>query len=191
MKAKIDPSSGAMLPDKAVRKDGRRASAPVVSSAHLAAGRSPALSEVEFGLNLAAMAYQRWMVRCMAAAGMPGLSPLEVLVLHTVRHRDRPKRFADIMLVLDIEEIHLITYVIRKLTSAGLVTVTRAGKDRLISTSPSGVALCARYHEIREDLLVSAIGAVGPGDAMLSEMAALLRGLSGTYNQAARAATTL
>ncbi|MGC9272009.1 winged helix DNA-binding protein, partial [Acidiphilium sp.] len=187
----IDRSKNATPVGKTNPEGGRRDRAPVVSSAHLAAGRSPALSEVEFGLNLAAMAYQRWMVRCMAAAGMAGLSPLEVLVLHTVRHRDRPKRFADIMLVLDIEETHLVTYVIRKLTSAGLVTVTRAGKERLISASPTGVDLCARYREIREDLLVSAVEATGPGDAMLSQIAALLRGLSGTYNQAARAATTL
>lgn len=164
---------------------------PVVSSAHLAAGRSPGLSEVEFGLNLATMAYQRWMVRCMAAAGLPGLSPLEVLILHTVRHRGRPKRIADIMLVLDIEETHLVTYALRKLTGAGLITVERAGKEKLVGASPEGVALCARYAEIRERLLVAASAATGPGEAALNQVATLLRGLSGTYNQAARAAATL
>ena len=71
---------------------------PVVSSAHLAAGAFPALSEAEFGLILAGHAFQRWMVRCMAAAGMPGLSPIEVLILHTVHHRGRPKRQAEILL---------------------------------------------------------------------------------------------
>ena len=62
----------------------------VVSSAHLAAGASPGLSELEFGLTLAMRGFERWMVRCMAAAGVPGLSPMDVLILHTVRHRDRP-----------------------------------------------------------------------------------------------------
>ena len=178
-------------PDRAHDDVATRDGAPVVFSAHLAAGRSPALSEVEFGLNLAAMAYQRWMVRCMAAAGMPGLSPLEVLILHTVRHRDRPKRLADIMLVLDIEETHLVTYVVRKLAKAGLVTVERAGKEKLIRASDAGVGLCTRYGEIRDHLLIAAVEAAGPEDAMLSRTATLLRGLSGTYNQAARAATTL
>src|SRR5690349_10270658 len=77
-----------------------RQESPVVSSAHLAAGAAPALSEAEFGLILAGQAFQRWMVRCMAAAGMPGLSPVEVLVLHTVHHRNRPKRQAEILLAL-------------------------------------------------------------------------------------------
>jgi predicted MarR family transcription regulator len=190
-KKKNDGGDPAPVPDTMTDGIGWRIDGPVVSSAHLADGRSPALSEVEFGLNLATVAYHRWMVRCMGAAGMPGLSPLEVLVLHTVRHRDRPKRFSDIMLVLDIEETHLITYVIRKLTSAGLVTVARAGKERLISASASGVDLCTRYGEIREHLLVGTVAAAGPGEAMMSQIATLLRGLSGAYNQAARAATTL
>lgn len=42
---------------------------PIVSSAHLAAGAMPALSELEFGLILLGHAFNRWMVRCAAAAG--------------------------------------------------------------------------------------------------------------------------
>lgn len=87
-------------------------SLPIVSSAHLAAGESPALSEVEYGLILAGHGFSRWMTRCMGAAGWPGFSPLEILVLHTTKHRDRPKRLADICLVLDIEDTHLATYAI-------------------------------------------------------------------------------
>ncbi len=164
---------------------------PVVSSAHLAAGGSPALSEIEFGLTLAHHAFQRWMIRCAAAAGVPGLSPIEVLILHTVRHRDRPKRRADIALVLDIEDPHLITYALRKLTRAGLITSERAGKEVLVRATAAGAALCARYATIRERLLVAGFAAANPGEAPLSALAALLRALSGHYNQAARAAATL
>ena len=164
---------------------------PVVSSAHLAAGGSPALSEVEFGLTLAHHAFQRWMIRCAAAAGAPGLTPIEVLILHTVRHRDRPKRRADIALVLDIEDPHLITYALRKLTRAGLVVSERAGKETLVRATPAGETLCARYAAIRERLLIAGLAAAGPGEAPLSALAALLRALSGHYNQAARAAATL
>ena len=42
---------------------------PVVSSAHLADGRFPELSEFEFGMILAGNSFQRWCVRAMAAAG--------------------------------------------------------------------------------------------------------------------------
>jgi predicted MarR family transcription regulator len=164
---------------------------PIVSSAHLAAGASPALSEVEFSLTLVGNAYQRWMVRCMAASGMPALSPLEVLILHTVRHRDRPKSMGDIALVLDIEETHLATYAVRKLTGLGLVTTIRRGKEKIVTATAEGVALCDRYGALREKLLVSAVSASGAAEDRLSAIAALLRSLSGFYNQAARAAATL
>ncbi len=164
---------------------------PVVSSAHLAAGASPALSEVEFGLILAGHGFARWMQRCMAAAGHPGMSPTEILILHTVRHRDRPKRFADICLVLDIEDTHVATYAIRKLEAAGLVATGRAGKEKLIQATEAGAALCARYAEVRERLLARPMRASGPVEESLSELAQLLRTLSGFYDQAARAAATL
>src|SRR6218665_3196452 len=83
---------------------------PIVSSAHLAAGAMPSLSELEFGLILLGHAFERWMVRCVAAAGLPDVNPMEVLVLHAVAHRGRPKRLADICLVLSIEDTHLVTY---------------------------------------------------------------------------------
>lgn len=164
---------------------------PVVSSAHLAAGASPALSEMEFGMIIAGAGFARWMVRCMAAAGMPGLSPTEILILHTVRHRDRPKRLADICLVLDIEDTHIATYAIRKLAAAGLVRTGRNGKEKTVHATEAGAALCARYAEVRERLLARPLRASGPGEQQLSELAQLLRALAGFYEQAARAAATL
>ncbi len=92
---------------------------PIVSSAHLAAGAMPSLSELEFGLILLGHAFERWMVRCVAAAGLPDVNPMEVLVLHAVAHRARPKRLADICLVLSIEDTHLVTYAVKKLEAGG------------------------------------------------------------------------
>jgi predicted MarR family transcription regulator len=164
---------------------------PVVSSAHLAAGASPGLSEVEYGLILAGHGFNRWMVRCMAAAGRPGMSTTEILILHTVRHRDRPKRLADILLVLDIEDAHIASYAIRKLEEAGLVATGRAGKEKLVAATEAGATLCAAYAEVRERLLARPLRGAGPAEAQLSQVAELLRGLAGFYEQAARAAATL
>lgn len=164
-------------------------STPIISSAHLASGGSPGLSELEFSLTLAASAYQRWLVRCAAAAGAQ-LTPLEVLVLHTVRHRDRPKRFMDIMLVLHIEDAHLANYAVRKLSAAGLVVSGRAGKEKVIEITPAGVRFCDAYRDVRERVLIDSVKA-GLSEEALSDMAAKLRMLSGDYNQAARAAATL
>ncbi|APG87250.1 transcriptional regulator (plasmid) [Sinorhizobium americanum CCGM7] len=164
---------------------------PIVSSAHLAEGGSPGLSEMEYGLILASHAFQRWMVRCMAAAGVPGLSAMEIMILHTIRHRDRGKRLADICLVLDIEDTHVATYAIRKLEGAGLVTTGRQGKEKTIHITEKGAGACARYAQIRERLLVASTARARPAEETLSEIAAVLRFLSGAYEQSARAATTL
>lgn len=179
--------------------DGARGSAsqevhdigPVVSSAHLARSSLPALSEVEFALTMANHAYQRWMVRCMTAAGGPAMSPLEVLIVHLVGHRDRPKTLADICLVLNIEDTHLANYAIRKLTDHGLVEVGRKGKEKAIAITAKGTALCTRYGEVREALVVRAARQLGHDPADISRMAALMRTLSGAYDQAARAAAAL
>jgi predicted MarR family transcription regulator len=164
---------------------------PVVSSAHLANSSLPALSEVEFALTMANNAFQRWIVRCMSAAGGPAMSPLEVLIVHLVHHRERPKTLADICLVLNIEDTHLANYAIKKLVEHGLVKAGRSGKEKTISITPRGAELCTRYREVREALVVRAARQLGHDPADISRMAALMRTLSGAYDQAARAAASL
>lgn len=169
----------------------KREIGPIVSSAHLADGASPALSEFEFGITLVSNAFQRWMVRCMAAAGYPDLSPLDVIVLHSVNHRAKPKRLADICLVLNVEDTHLVTYAVKKLERLGLVKGARSGKEKAVSITAKGEAACLAYREIREELLVRAVAAAGPDQAGLSEVARVMRALSGHYDQAARSAASL
>ncbi|MGH8600346.1 MAG: winged helix DNA-binding protein, partial [Burkholderiales bacterium] len=73
---------------------------PIVSSAHLVSPKSAELSEFEFGLIIAGHAFDRWMTRCMAAAGVKDMTPVDVLVLHHVNHRGRDKKLADVCFVL-------------------------------------------------------------------------------------------
>lgn len=164
---------------------------PVVSSAHLAAGAMPELSEMEFGLIMAANAFNRWIARAMAAAGHDGLSPLEVQILHSVNHRGRAKKLADICLVLNIEDTHLVAYALKKLEGRGLVRSGRAGKEKTAAVTPEGEAACLAYREIREAALVRAVREMGVDAAQISRLSALLRALSGQYDQAARAAASL
>ncbi len=164
---------------------------PIVSSAHLASGALPSLSELEFGLILLGHAFNRWIVRCAAAAGVPDLSALEVLVLHTVNHRGRAKRLADICLVLNIEDTHLVTYAVKKLQQHGLVASGRHGKEKSVAITAKGEALTRRYREIREALLVKPVLGAGVDQRNLSELAGTMRALSGHYDQAARSAASL
>ncbi|PVA09669.1 transcriptional regulator [Pelagivirga sediminicola] len=146
---------------------------------------------MEFAVTMANHAFQRWITRCMTAAGASGMSPLEVLILHLVRHRGRPKTLADICLMLNIEDTHLVNYALRKLAERGLVETGRKAKEKTVAITDEGAGLCARYAEIREALLVRGAKAAGIDPVEISRLSALLRTLSGSYDQAARAAAAL
>lgn len=164
----------------------------IVSSSHLVSEQAAELSEFEFGLIIAWNAFARWIVRCMAAAGMPDLSTLDVLVLHSVYHRARGKRLADICFVLNIEETHTVNYALKKLNRLGLVQRHRKGKDVVFEVTGEGEACIRKYKEVREACLVStfsSLGNVENGD--MERLAKNLRLLSGLYDQAARSATSL
>lgn len=163
----------------------------IVSSAHLARGARPELSEFEFGLIIAEHAFNRWIVRCMAAAGAKGMTPMEVLVIHHVVHRARPKKLADICFVLNVEDTHIVNYALKKLVSMGLVTSGRVGKEAVYEATAEGIALCERYRSVREQCLTDGVERERVSGESLSETASFLRALSGLYDQASRAAASL
>ena len=173
--------------------DGKRR---IVSSSHLVSERVAELSAYEYGLILASNAFDRWIVRCMAAAGHPELGALDIQVLHAVNHREREKRLSDICFVLNIEDSHTVNYALKKLEKLSLITRARRGKETFYATSPAGAEACEKYRELREDCLVTAFEAFAGGRggdvrSQINEAADLLRVLSGLYDQAARAAASL
>ena len=105
--------------------------------------------------------------------------------------RKREKKLADICLVLNIEDTHVATYAIKKLTKLGLVSSRKVGKENFFSTSDEGQAACEAYREVRENCLISALGTYGLSNKEIGELSALMRALSGMYDQASRAATSL
>ena len=172
---------------------GKRA---IVSSAHLVSERAEALSEFEYGLFMASNAFNRWIVRCMAAAGLPDLGALDVMVLHSVNHRAREKKLADLCFVLNIEDTHTVNYALKKLSRLGLVEGSKRGKEIFYVTSDKGQEACEVYRAVREDCLVAAFRVFSGGknealDQDIGDAADLLRGLSGLYDQAARGAASL
>lgn len=164
---------------------------PVVSAAHLADGQVPALSEIEFALTVLHNAFQRWMVRGMSAAGVPGLSPIDVLVLHASNHRDREKTLSDICMMYNIEDTHVVAYAMKKLESMKLISTGRRGKEKTVKVTGAGADACRRYREVREGLLASGVKGLSMDEMELSRVASLLHALSGQYDQAARAAVSL
>jgi predicted MarR family transcription regulator len=171
------------------RPDGRPPR--ILSSAHLADGPAGELSEFEFGLIVAHNAFSRWVLRCMAAAGMPELGVVDVLVLHHVRHRDRPKKLSDVCFTLNYEDTHVVSYALKKLVGLGLLSSTRQGKEVVYDTTDEGRGLVDRYREVRAACLLPSVSGDLGDTRTLADTAQLLRALSGMYDQAARAAASL
>lgn len=163
----------------------------IVSSSHLVSDKSAELSEFEFGLIVVSNAFNRWMVRCMAAAGMKDLAALDVSLLHHVNHRDRQKKLADICFVLNVEDTHVVAYSLRKLVGLGLVQSEKVGKEAFYATTEQGQALCEAYRQVREQCLMAALADSGQQNQDIGDCAQLMRLLSGLYDQASRSAASL
>jgi len=161
-----------------------------VTSAHLAASY-PELSAMESGLIVAWQAFERWMVRCMTAADPKrrDLAPIDVLVLHHVNHRGSAKRMADVCFVINVEDTHVVSYSLRKLSGAGLVRGEKRGKEVFFSTTQAGRALCERYKKVRDACLVPAFSRTDLEADRLAGVAEVLRAQVGAYDQASRGAT--
>lgn len=163
----------------------------IVSSEHLVSDSSVELSELEYGLIMAGNAFNRWMVRCMSAAGAKDMTAVEVSLLHHVSHRERKKKLADICFVLNIEDTHVATYALKKLIARGYVESEKIGKEVFFSVTPAGRDLCLKYREVREHCMIETLKDSGVTNEQIGEAAQLLRHASGLYDTAARAAASL
>ncbi len=168
---------------------GAPSSGRIVSSDHLVSEKVPELSEMEFGMILSWHAFSRWMMRCMASAGVKDMTPMDVLVLHHVMHRCSAKKLADICFVLNVEDAHVVSYSLKKLATMGLVQSSKSGKEVLFSATEEGAAVCLRYRDVREACLLPGFSGGEEENMRLGELAKMLRTLSGRYDQAARAAS--
>ena len=109
----------------------------IVSSSHLVSEKAAELSEVEYGLIVGWNAFGKWMVKAMATAvadagmmvtGGTDLAVLDILCLHSVNHRERPKKLSDICFKLNVEDSHTVNYALKKLIKMKLVSSEKHGR---------------------------------------------------------------
>ncbi|MGH1438908.1 MAG: winged helix DNA-binding protein [Cellvibrionaceae bacterium] len=163
----------------------------IVSSDQLVSEKSVELSEFEYGLIIAWHAFSRWLARCMSAASDFELTPVDVLVLHHLNHRKKEKKLSDICFVLNIEDTHIVSYSLKKLVSANLVKSKKQGKEVSFFLTSEGSDVCDAYREVRETCLMSGFTGEESENKQFRELAGVLRALSGHYDQAARAASSI
>ncbi len=112
-------------------------------------------------------------------------------MLHSINHRERAKKLADLCFVLNIEDTHTVAYACRKLQNLGLIESERRKKESFYSATQKGQQACERYRQVREDCLIDALEKLGVSNDEVGAAASTLRALSGLYDQAARSAASL
>ena len=137
-----DPSQRCKHPDRPHKR--------IASSSHLVSKKAVELSEVEYGPIVASNAFGMWMVKAMSAAlaemeQSADLGVLDILCLHSVNHRGRAKKLADICFKLSVEDSRPVNYALKKLVKNGLVQSEKQGKEVFYSTTKQGQALCMAY----------------------------------------------
>ncbi len=163
------------------------AASPAASFAPIPASQD--LSEFEYALIILTYGFQRWVEHCMEAANVRGLNALDILVLHAVNHRARGRRLAEICMVLNIDDTHLVAYALKKLAAAGLVRVTPKGRERHFETTANGESACLAYRVVRENFLVPSLSWVAGRHDTVRDTAGFLRTMTALYDQAGRFAT--
>jgi predicted MarR family transcription regulator len=153
--------------------------------------RTAGFGDIELSMVSAMHVFQRWTVCCMEVAGLKDLSVIDVLVLQHVNHPAHCRRLADICFVYNIEDTHVVAYSLRKLIALQVVNGDKHGKEVTYLTTPAGQEYLTRYRAIRDQCLLDGLKVLGPSDTALKELAQFLRNMSGLYDQAARAASSL
>lgn len=145
---------------------------------------SEELSQLEMSLTVLWNSARRWLSKRSSA----GLSDLDVFLMHMLAYRNMALRASDLAFALAIDDMHLVSYSLKKLTKLGFTTSAKSGKEVVYRATKAGeehrnafLTDRARYVEpsIR-DLIASGVD--------IAALTKALRALSGVYEQAARAA---
>jgi len=148
------------------------------------------LSELELGLTVLWNSVRRWMSQRSKASVIAGLSDFDTFLLHLLVYRDRPMRAADLAFALSIDDMHLVSYSLKKLVRLGAVDASKLGKEIVYAAAETGRLHYAEYLADRKRYLEPAMRYFNSGDVDADGLKDLFRAMSGVYEQAARAAAS-
>ncbi len=151
-----------------------------------------ALSEFEFSLERLFQAFYRWKSECLAAAGGFRLTGNDTAILNVIRMREQPKSLSDIARLLNREDMSNIQYALRKLLAEGLVEKANgaARKTTTYRVTAKGFDVTERYAELRAQVLMTLLGALGDNRGRAQDVAHYLDLMAGMYDQAAGQVST-
>lgn len=149
-----------------------------------------ALSEFELSLTILWNSVKRWMNQRSKEGALNGLSNLDVFLMHLLVYRDRQLGANDLAFALSIDDMHLVSYSLKKLVRMEAITSTKIGKEVFYQAADKAKAHYREFLEDRSRYLEPALAHLSYGDYTLDSLAQLLRALSGIYEQAARTAAS-
>ncbi len=149
-----------------------------------------ALSELELSLTILWNSVKRWMGQRSTEGVLNGLSDLDVFLMHLLVYRDRQLRANDLAFALSIDDMHLVSYSLKKLVRMEAITSTKVGKEVFYKAGSKAKSHYREFLEDRARFLEPALKHLNYGDYDLESLGQLLRALSGVYEQAARTAAS-
>jgi predicted MarR family transcription regulator len=148
------------------------------------------LTELELTLTVLWNSVRRWMSQQSNSDGINGLSELDVFLVHLLVYRNRKLRATDLAFALSIDDMHLVTYALKKLVRLGLVTSNKIGKEVFYNPTDAGKAHYEDFHEARRKYLEPSMSFIPNNSIDIEKINHFLRALSGMYEQAARSAAS-
>lgn len=149
-----------------------------------------ALSEFELSLTILWNSVKRWMSQRSTEGSLSSLSNLDVFLMHLLVYRDRPLRANDLAFALAIDDMHVVSYSLKKLVRMEAITSEKIGKEVFYKAAKPSREHYNEFLADRAKFLEPAMHHLAYGDYDLKSLANLLRALSGIYEQAARTAAS-
>ena len=148
------------------------------------------LSELELTLTVLWHSTRRWLSQRSTARNINGLSDLDTFILHFLVLKNRKLRGIDLAFALAIDDLHLVTYSLKKLTRMRLTTSTKVGKEVFFEYTKEGKDNYADFQKDRKKYLEPLLTFLNDLDGDMTSLNNHLRALSSAYDQAARLAAS-
>jgi predicted MarR family transcription regulator len=146
---------------------------------------SEELSQLEMSLTVLWNSARRWLSK---RSSVNGLSDLDVFLMHMLAYRNTALRASDLAFALAIDDMHLVSYSLKKLTKLGLITSAKSGKEVVYRATKAAADDRDAFLEDRSRYVEPAIRDLIATGLDVGALTKALRTLSGVYEQAARAA---
>jgi predicted MarR family transcription regulator len=156
----------------------------VRSTAKADGALSEDLSQLEMSLTVLWNSARRWLSKRSSS----GLSELDVFLMHMLAYRNAPLRATDLAFALAIDDMHLVSYSLKKLTKLGFTTSAKSGKEVVYRATTAAVDHRNAFLEDRARYVEPALQHLIASGMDVQALTKALRALSGVYEQAARAA---